>query len=176
MTKTIRIIVSYCLVALIGYQPHVVRTAEASAATTGDFGHYINDKYGYSVDYPHYLIPEGEPDAHDGQKFSSLKHPLKMRVWGYYSNWLTGDEMTIDDERKWALKHLGGDDLPAPTLTYQARGKNWFVLSGVSQKNIFYQRTIRTKDTFATVLITYPTERKGEFDQLVKQIAASLKG
>jgi hypothetical protein len=164
------------IVGLIAVESQLAGDAQARAVTTSGFKRYVNDKYGYSVDYPGYLIPQGEPDAHDGQKFSSTEHPLKMMVWGYYSNWLTGEEMTIDDERKWALAHLDGDELPSAKLTYQAGGKNWFVLSGVSQKNVFYQRTIATKEAFVTVLIIYPAARKGEFDQTVSHIAASLKG
>jgi hypothetical protein len=136
---------------------------------------YINDKYGYSIDYPPFLKPEGEPDAHDGQKFSSPQSPFKMSVWGTYSNWLSGDEMSLAQQLDWSLKNLSTDELPAAKVTYKTRGKNWFVISGNSKNKIFYERTNKGKDTFVTVLFTYPAAQKAKFDSLVQRIAASIK-
>jgi len=148
----------------------------ARAAKQGTYRHYFNDKYSYSIDYPDYLIAGEEPDAQDGVSFASQSKPLKMKVWGCYSNWMNGEEMTLAQEREWALKHLASDDLPAPKVTYQAQGKNWFVISGTSSGNVFYQRTIKEGDSFATVFITYPVASKTEFDAAVNRIALSLKG
>ncbi len=58
----------------------VAEKPDAPAVVT--YKNYHNDKYGYSIDYPSFLTPQGEPDAQDGQIFSSPKSPLKMKVWG----------------------------------------------------------------------------------------------
>jgi hypothetical protein len=151
-------------------------TQARKIAGSAPYKHYFNEKYCYSVDYPSYLVPGPEPDAQDGRKFTSKDKPLTMSVWGHYSNWMSGDEMTIDEEKDWTLKNLAGDQLPAPKVTYKAQGKNWFVISGLSRDNTFYQRTIRTKDSFVTVLIIYPTAKKLEYDAMVQHVASSLKG
>lgn len=153
-----------------------VETRGAKAAKQPSYRHYSNEKYTYSVNYPSYLVPGGESDAQDGQCFSSSSKSLKMKVWGCYSNWMNGDEMTLAEQRDWMLAHLAGDDLPAPKVTYRAQGNNWFVISGTSSGNVFYQRTIKEGDSFATVLITYPSAQKAEFDSVVVCIARSLKG
>jgi hypothetical protein len=132
---------------------------------------YSNDKYGYSVRYPAFLRPEGEPDAHDGQRFSSRSSPLRMTVWGTYSNWQTGDDMTIAQQRAWHFRNLD----KKWKVTYKANGGNWFVLSGYNGDDIFYSRTVKHGDIFATVLLEYPKSKKSEFDAAVEIIARSLQ-
>lgn len=137
---------------------------------------YCNDKYHYCLDYPSFLSSPGEPDAHDGQTFESRSKPLRMSVWGNYSNWMNGDEMRLSEQRDWTLQHLATTDLPNPKVHYKAFTKNWFVITGRSGANIFYERTIRSKDTFVTVLLIYPAAQRAEFDRMVYHVAASLKG
>ncbi len=98
-----------------------------------------------------------------------------MSVWATYSNWQSGDEMTIEEDRNWTLQHLASDELPAAKVIHKTRGKDWFVLSGVSKKNIFYQRTLKIHDAFVTVLFIYPQTKKIEFEPVVLRAARSLK-
>jgi hypothetical protein len=156
--------------------PHGVEAKEPGrpAIKHDDFGSYCNQKYGYLVQYPQYLKGEGEPDAQDGQLFSSKSKPLQMRVWGCYSNWLSGEDMSIEQQRDQDIKNLASSDLPKPVITYKQSGKNWYVISGTSADKIFYQKTVKGKDVFATVMLTYPTDRKAEFDSDVGKIARSL--
>lgn len=136
---------------------------------------YFNDKYGYSIDYPVFLIPQGEPDAQDGQQFLSKSSPLKLSVWATYSNWQSGEEMSLREEREWDIQNLACPELPAAKLTSQRSGKNWFVLAGISGKNKFYRRTIKTKDAFVTALFIYPLVKKLELEPVALRAAQSLK-
>jgi hypothetical protein len=144
------------------------------ASKHDEFGSYFNQKYGYLVQYPQYLKGEGEPDAQDGEAFSSKSKPLQMRVWGCYSNWLSGEDMSIEQQRDQDIKTLASSDLPKPSITYKQSGKNWYVISGTSANKIFYQKTVKGKDVFATVTLIYPADRKAEFDSDVGKIAHSL--
>jgi hypothetical protein len=146
-------------------------SASNHAKGTPSFSTYCNAKYGYCVDYPSYLHGEGESDAADGQKFSSPSDPLKIAAWGNWSNWQSGDDMTINQERDWDLKNQSADE----PVTYKAMGKSWFVFSGTSKEGIFYRRTVKGKDTFATVVITYPANKKAAYDSVVQRIARSLR-
>jgi hypothetical protein len=136
--------------------------------------HYFNQKYSYSIDYPCFLTGLGEPDAHDGQVFTSKTKPMKIRVWGSYSDW-SGEDMTIAQELSDSIKNLSNDELPSPKITYKATGKNWFVLSGISKNNIFYHRTIKANGVFATVLVIYPAAQKQTMNTIATRIANSLK-
>jgi len=140
------------------------------------YKNYVNSKYGYSVEYPTFLVPQGEPDAHDGQKFISESSPMRMSVWGTYSNWMSGEDMTIQQELDWTLQNLQSDDRTSPRLTYKSQGRGWFVISGTSGPGVFYQRTVSSHGVFATVLIEYPRSAKVEFDSIVTHVARSLKG
>jgi hypothetical protein len=144
------------------------------ASKHGEFGSYFNQKFGYLVKYPQYLKGEGEPDAQDGQSFSSKSKALQMRVWGCYSNWLSGEDMSIEQQRDQDIKTLASSDLPKPVITYKQNGRNWYVISGISANKIFYQKTVKGKDVFATVMLTYPADRKAEFDSDAGKIAHSL--
>jgi hypothetical protein len=146
-------------------------TCTLVAAGSLGYKSYSNDKYGYTVSYPVFLNPQGEPDAQDGQRFASQSSPLTMSVWGTYSNWQNGEEMTLADQRSWELKNLARN----ARVSYQATGKNWFVCSGTKGDAIFYQRTIKRPDVFASVLLEYPNNKKQQFATVVQTVARSLK-
>ena len=58
---------------------------------------------------------------------------------------------------------------------YEKLGKDFFVLSWVEGGKIHYRKLILTGDTWSDVEMSYPPERKKEFDPLVTHSAQSLQ-
>jgi hypothetical protein len=58
---------------------------------------------------------------------------------------------------------------------YKRLGKDFFVLSWIQDGLIYYQKSVINVDCLGEIEISYPAERKKEFDPLVTQAAKSLK-
>ena len=130
---------------------------------------YSNSKYRYRVNFPTNLISEGEPDAHDGQRFHSRDERFKMTVWGRFNvlgATLAGtlEEAIESNQQEQPLK-----------ITYKVLNSGWFVYSGTVDNRIFYRKTVFEDDTFKTIELEYPVAEKVALDPTVKAILASFQ-
>lgn len=131
---------------------------------------YVNARFGYQVNYPsELLVPQGEADNSDGQKFLAKKGNAEMAVWGNYKV----DE-DLNDELK-SAKSPSAKGEPKKEITYSAGGKDWFAVSGTIGDKIFYQKTCLRGDTFRTVTFSYPHSEKDKFGQVVDNVVATFK-
>ena len=132
------------------------------------FSTYSNDRFFFSIEYPSDLLKlQPPPENNDGATFLS-SDGVEMRVWGQYN----AESKTLQERYERDLK--GFTEKP----TYMALKRDWYVLSGVKDGKIFYQKTlIRRKDgdVFFTFTLEYPTIQKGKFDPVVKRISDSFK-
>jgi len=162
----------------------MVRTIEAvtallfllSATLAGSeqelvYKRYVNIRFGYGVSYPQaLLIPQGEADNNDGQKFLSKEGDVELAVWG------TNNVFDETLQSKFQNESMGHTkEHPDLQVTYKKLGINWFVVSGFIDGKVFYQKTIFDDETFLTCYITYPPERKQVWDQIAATISKSFK-
>jgi hypothetical protein len=128
-------------------------------------GNYYNSKYDYSISYPDFLKGEGEADAGDGQKISSSDKSIKLIVWAMYDVLNEG----LDGAMKYAKEKR--------TITYKVVKDDFFVLSGFEGNNIFYRKTILSKDkgTVLTFEFIYPKTKAETCNKYCSKIAQSLK-
>jgi hypothetical protein len=62
-------------------------------------------------------------------------------------------------------------DLLAGTVTYQKKGDNWFVLSGVTTDGTeYYRKQFTNGEQWVTLRITYPHMRNKKYDKWVTRI------
>ena len=99
-----------------------------------NYNTYINDRFGYQIAYPLFLKPQGEPTNNDGQVFLSKSGDAEMRAYGGYLV-----AFTFDEEYNNALTD-NWNQKGKPVITYKARSKDWFVVSGTIAKKIFLQK------------------------------------
>jgi hypothetical protein len=140
-----------------------------AAGNEPNYKTYINDRFGYKVDYPAFLKPQGEPTNNDGQVFLSKSGDAEMRAYGGYLV-----AFTFDEEYNKALTD-NWEQKGKAIVTYKARGKDWFVISGTIAKKIFYRKSFCKKDTMRTVTFLYPTLEKATFNKVVGQVVSSFK-
>src|SRR6478672_5790836 len=57
------------------------------------FKKYCNARFVYCIDYPEFMVPQGESENGDGQKFLSSDKQSELIVWGSLNinNLTTGD-------------------------------------------------------------------------------------
>jgi hypothetical protein len=154
---------SLCILALAGSMVSAPAICAADNWLT-----YINDRYGTTIDYPDSFHPQPPPDADDGRAFKSsdgASFTISASYNALNSNLATYREFTIENEPKSA------------TVTYQAQGTDWFVLSGTDGNNIFYERHLLSHGRQMTedFVMSYPVALKPTYDPIVERMGKSFR-
>jgi hypothetical protein len=138
-----------------------------AAAQEVSFATYTNARFGYSIKYPAgVLVPQGESENGDGQRFISPDGRSVLTVWGSHN--ALGE--SLEENFRQALQDVGGK------VTYQVKKGNWYVFSGYRGGAILYQKTYLINGVFKTFTWEYPEEQRGLFDRVTGVIAASFTG
>ena len=158
ITAVLMVLVILALAFPVGAAQHTYRT-------------YHNARFDYSISYPaDVLIPQGESENHDGQKFRSRDGRAEMLVYGSYNalNQTLGQRYT--EETNLSADH------PHRTVSYKTLKGFWFVVSGIEDGRVFYQKTILSKGIFKTFHIEYNNGEKDLYDSLTTQMVRSFRG
>lgn len=125
---------------------------------------YSNARYGFSIAYPlGILVPQGESDNGDGQKFVSKMGSASLMAFG--SNRL---DRSLQDEFQSAQENR--------SVTYKVLKRDMFVVSGTENGKIFYQKTLLRGDVFKTFIIEYDEGERATFDAITTRVARSFVG
>lgn len=131
---------------------------------------YSNARFGTVCTFPDeiFTLRQPEPDNGDGQQWLSADG----------ASLICSGILNIDDDTpKGFVAAEKASEGPGYKITYSKTGKDWAVLSGLKDENIFYERRLFGKDgVIRTVRIEYPPALKSKYDPLVGPIAGSLKG
>jgi hypothetical protein len=133
---------------------------------------YVNDRFGFSLAYPADVFAMQPPPENDDGRTLVAFNGAKILVFGGYN---VGAD-TLASKRA----SLTGADYAR--ITYNATGKNWFVVSGHRTiggvDSIFYEKYIVSapSDTIHSLIVTYPAKSKAGYDPIVDRIAASFAG
>lgn len=146
--------------------PEVQARLDKVCSRTSVYGCYANHKYGYVLAWPRQLLtPQGESDAGDGQVFAAPDGRAELRCWAGFNDVL---ETTIPAALAEALAE------PGRQATYQHRGKDFFVVSGLDGGKIFYRKTMLAHGVLASFELLYDPAQKALFDPVVRALAASF--
>jgi hypothetical protein len=131
---------------------------------------YANARFGYSISYPAgILIPQGEPDNHDGQVFRSRDGKAEMRVFGRYN-------VQNETLRSAFNASVAGEGGSGREVTYKLLKGNFYVVSGRQNGKIFYEKTMLKGDTFKTFMIEYDESESATYDSITSRVARSFVG
>jgi hypothetical protein len=61
-------------------------------------------------------------------------------------------------------------------VTYEVLKPGWFVVSGIENGKVFYQKTILRQNVFKTFRLEYNESEKQKWDPITAKIAGSFKG
>lgn len=131
---------------------------------------YVNERYGFVVDYPDYLKPRGEAANGDGQVFSSANEDAELRV---YARACIDELDTTPEEfiaRANKLQKKEGRQ-----ITYRAKGKSFAVVSGTKADNIFYDKVVIDGGWCSILEWTYTAANRDKYDEATRRIASSFK-
>lgn len=149
----------------------VVKENEKSEDKSSDLAYlkYKNQRYGYTISYPDFLIPQGESDNGDGQSFISADGEVKLIVWGSWGPMVMDETPTLDELYQETLNDL--DYVP----TYKFKKNNTFVFSGNRGDTVIYQRHfLKTDGSENVFVIEYPLSREKELDSIISKISNTM--
>ena len=87
--------------------------------------------------------------------------------------------IALDETLASSQASLNGPDYAR--TTYRAKGANWFVVSGYRDiggvDSVFYEKYIFARgDVIDSLIVTYPSALKGQYDPIAAKVAASFAG
>jgi hypothetical protein len=149
-------------------------TSSGVFAQTVDFGweRYTDPAYAFTVDLPMGLFAAlGTTDV-PGLTLAEVSGDGQITLYRG-----SAEGLTLQD----FASRLSAGDL-VRTITYQANGGSWFVLSGYYDSAagedplIFYTKVLMSPDhrTFSAFEISYPQAEKSRFDAIVNRIEDSM--
>ncbi|MFZ6765456.1 hypothetical protein ACO0LM_00120 [Undibacterium sp. Di26W] len=148
-----------------------------SASADTVYKTYVNQRYGFAIDYPDYLQPQGEAANGDGQVFLSAKQDAELRVYARacIEEWDTTPAEFLAKAEKNKTKD-------ARQITYHAKGKHFAVVSGIQGGNnggnngqqIFYEKLMTDGKWCSLFQWTYASSNREKYDAATKRIAASF--
>jgi hypothetical protein len=142
--------------------------AGAVSADEVKYAIYENGRFGYAVAYPEgLLIPQGEAENGDGQRFLSKEEDAELAVWGSHN--------ALDETLKERYDRAAKGESGKRSLTYRTIRKTWFAVSGTEGDRVFYEKTLLRNGVFYTCLISYPKSKKGTYDRITSVIEKSFK-
>ena len=140
----------------------------AHAQTPNNYQTYHNARFNYSISYPSdLLIPQGEAENGDGQKFLTRDGKVEMLVYG--------SNNALEKTLRAAYQEETGRRQNR-TVTYQVLKTDWFVVSGTENDKVFFEKTMLHSGVFKTFRIEYDKGVKNTWDPITAKIARSFKG
>jgi len=105
-------------------------------AAGGKWLTYRNDRYGTTIDYPDFFAPQSPPESDDGREFKSADGADFIVSASYNAL-----DFNLAKYHDFIVKNLDS----GATVTSEAHGKNWFVISGTKGAGSFYERHLLSR-------------------------------
>ena len=149
-------------------------TPSGAFAQTVNLGwaQYTDPAFAFTVDLPMDLFAPLDATDVPGLTLAEIGGEGQISLYGG-----SAEGLTLQD---FAVRLAAGEQVR--TITYQASGGSWFVLSGYYESPggedplIFYTKVLMSADhrTFSAFEISYPQNEKSRFDPIVNRIEDSM--
>jgi hypothetical protein len=154
------------LALVAGLQLSSGPTAAQGAAETAT---YRNQRYGFTLSYPHDQFQPQEPLVEEGRAWVSRDGNARILA-GALPN---PDGMSLQDYRAYVLK----ESYAGAEIDYAPVRNTWFVLSGTRAGTMFYERVTFTcgGKLINSWAMLYPAAERRRYDRVVEQVAKSYR-
>jgi len=143
-----------------------------SPAEAGGWDHYLNDRFGYSLDIPPDFIGASETDNGDGRVYTSTGKTQKLTVWGGFDNFVEGQGFA--DE---VAGGLAADQQRGWKISYQTSTPGWASYSGSKGPRILYVRLVSAckGEQYAEFQLEYPAADIAKMNPVIDRLVHSFK-
>jgi len=141
-----------------------------AARSSEIYSPYVNERFGYRVFVPTTLVSSrGESANGDGCTWKSRDGQITLKAWGgnnVFNRTLRGQMNAA--RREWAADHA--------RFGYCRFTPKFYVLTGTTGDQIFYEKTVPQGDGFATMLWQFPVSRRARMDAVVTKTSRAFQG
>src|ERR1035437_570377 len=123
---------------------------------------YVNERYGFQMSYPAFLISAPIPANGDGMRMYDKKGFVLVA-----SGINNESEITFQSELNSQWESIG-------KVTYGVRGNNWFTISGIKENKIIYIKSYVGTGSINHLYIEYPKDQRDRYDKIVESISKSF--
>jgi len=134
----------------------------------GDWGHYVNGRFGFAIDVPPHFVAQGESDNGDGDRFTTPTAELRA-----FAGYIFKGEQTLETEASFARDAWTEDGY---ALTYQVTTPRFAVMSGKKGARIVYERLVAIcgGEAFMGYSVEYSVADIKTFEPIIDRLTASL--
>lgn len=139
-------------------------------ATDHQWDVYANARFGYEICYPADLLTaQPEADNGDGRKFTGTSG-AELAVWGGYN--------VLEQDMDALIGDLADE---GAAVTYRRATKDWAVVSGRKNGDVFYAKVLLERnavddvDTVRNFRLTYPAGEAKTYDAVVARLAKCFR-
>jgi len=138
--------------------------AQSVAQDSGGLATYRNERHGYSLSYPAEQFIALPSPTEDGRQFVSKDGSARLLV-GTLPNF---DNKTLRDYRAFVLN----ESYPGARVDYAPMRDTWFVISGIRNGMVFYQRVNFTcgSRNINSWAVIFPEAQKAVYEPIIEQI------
>ena len=164
MRKTIYLFFALALLVACGGNTGKADTQQS----TVKYETYHNDRYDYTVEYPDFLIPQGEAYAGDGQKFFSENEKIQMLVYYQFKDDFNadGENLPIDKAYEEDLTYKEG------VISKKLEKDHYTIESKVD--NIMHTHYVLFHDNYFNIYFEYPESEKDRMKSVIVHIIKSF--
>ena len=130
---------------------------------------YHNDRYDYTVEYPDFLIPQGEADSGDGQKFLSGDQKIQMLVYYAFKDDFNtdGEPLPVDKAYEEDLNFITG------VISKKLEDNHYIIKYKVD--NVLHTNYTVFDDRYFTIRFEYPEEENDRMERVIEHVINSFK-
>ncbi|MDD4575751.1 MAG: hypothetical protein PHI36_04925 [Bacteroidales bacterium] len=131
---------------------------------------YHNQFYNFTVEYPDFLIPQGEAANQDGQKFISEDQTIQLFVYRDYKNdYLSGGDLyTVSEAYNEELKLIEG------VFNKKIEDKH-YIIEYKTENVLHYDYALLSGDNYFNIRFEYPENEKDRMKSTVENVIKSFK-
>lgn len=150
-----------CLALLLHLLSSVARSAATESWTS-----YLNERYGFCLNYPGELVPGKMSESGAGGEFHTPDGEFSVNTEA--SAFILNDE-SLDARWRSELQVLG------KSVTYKQRAATWYVISGVTADGAeYYHKFYTRKRNWVAFWIHYPHAQAAKYEPWVTRIEKSF--
>ncbi len=166
MNKTTCLLVILAMLSACSGNP---RKTDAEQGTV-EYKTYHNQFYDYTVEYPDFLIPQGEATNQDGQKFVSEDQRIRLLVYrDYKNNYLTGGNLyTVGEAYEEDLKLREG------VFNKKLNDKHYIIEYKIDDI-LHTDYALLDGDNYFNIRFEYPDKEKEMMKGIIEHVINSFK-
>ena len=131
---------------------------------------YYNNRYEYTVEYPDFLIPQGEAGNQDGQKFFSVDQDIQLLVYCGYKLDLNSDGELLSIDKAYEEELSFKEEVLNKKLE-----NNHYIIEYKMENMLHTDYVLLDNDMYYNIRFEYPKEEKDRMEGIVKHIINSFK-